>query len=464
MTKNNWWTVNPYTAEQIEYWSYSSPSEVDEALSLLQSGFFDWQKKSVAERKQYLQPMVALLQSDRLQIATDMTRQMGKPLTQSLIEVDKVIHSIPYFLDSVQETHFSLPDICESGFQHQLRRRPLGIIWGIMPWNFPLWQAFRMFFPCLLAGNTVLLKSSEITPSMGRWLQKIFDQLGSLQIFRHLMTSHGQTESILNDSRIAGVSLTGSTEAGRLVASLAGHSLKKSVFELGGSDPYLVFPDCDLQIAARKIIQSRMNNAGQVCIAAKRVIVHQSILNRFTQILSDEMNDWDFSDPMTKSCRLGPLAHHRFVPSYLDQCQQVEVLGKKIFEKNPPKDSLAAWVPSRIYQLDLNHAVELKKMEIFGPTLLVFPFQTTDQAIALANSTVYGLGAGIFSEDPQILQRASEIRAGTVVLNDVVKSRVEVPFGGWKDSGFGVELGEWGLTEFTQSQVISKFQGGSHVE
>jgi len=464
MTKNNWWTVNPYTAEQIEYWSYSSPSEVDEALSLLQSGFFDWQKKSVAERKQYLQPMVALLQSDRLQIATDMTRQMGKPLTQSLIEVDKVIHSIPYFLDSVQETHFSLPDICESGFQHQLRRRPLGIIWGIMPWNFPLWQAFRMFFPCLLAGNTVLLKSSEITPSMGRWLQKIFDQLGSLQIFRHLMTSHGQTESILNDSRIAGVSLTGSTEAGRLVASLAGHSLKKSVFELGGSDPYLVFPDCDLQIAARKIIQSRMNNAGQVCIAAKRVIVHQSILNRFTQILSDEMNDWDFSDPMTKSCRLGPLAHHRFVPSYLDQCQQVEVLGKKIFEKNPPKDSLAAWVPSRIYQLDLNQAVELKKMEIFGPALMIFPFHTTDQAIELANSTVYGLGAGIFSEDPQILKRAHEIQAGTVVLNDVVKSRVEVPFGGWKDSGYGVELGEWGLTEFTQSQVISKFQGGRDVE
>ena len=458
MTKNNWFTVNPYNAETLQNWDWADTQQIDSVVAELDKGFLVWRKFTLAERKKKLESLPLFFKTHRRDIARQMTLEMGKPLSQALIEVDKMASSMAYYFTTLSEDHFILNVSTEPGYRHHITRAPLGIIWGVMPWNFPLWQAFRMFFPCLLAGNTVLLKSSEITPSMGVWLQKAFDSLDTPIIFRHLMTHHKDSEALLSDRRICGLSFTGSTQAGRTLGALAGKHIKKSILELGGSDPYLVFPDTDIKLAAQKIIAARMNNTGQVCISAKRALVHQSILDDFLNSASHEMAAWNFGDPLLRTTHFGPLAHQKFAIHYQQQCQQLESVSDLVFEKKLSTTSLAAVSP-RLVLVREPRASFLKQTEIFGPCLQVYSFQDVDEAIGLANSTDFGLGAGLFTNAPEIKQRALEIRVGTIAINDTVKSRVEIPFGGWGQSGYGIELGEWGFAEFTQSQVISEPTG-----
>ncbi len=447
-------TINPYTNEKIKDWNYADQKAVLSSIEILYNHFLNWKTLSYSDRQKKLLRVVGQIEIYKEQISISITEQMGKPITQARAEVQKTIEGAKALCE--MDLDFLNPKIINSIYsESQIINEPLGVIVGVMPWNFPLWQTMRMIFPALLSGNTVLLKHSEITPEIGDWVQLCFQKSDiGFEILNHQLFSHDLTEMILSDERIGGISLTGSTRAGKIVSEIAGRHLKKSIFELGGSDPYIVLPDANLKFAAKKIVQSRMNNCGQVCISAKRVLIHESQCSEFLGYLKSEMQKFEFGDPMIESTNLGPLAHSRFQMQYDEQIQEVEKHAEK-FEIIEKLNSIAAFVQPVIFVFKNNHDI-LKSLEIFGPALVVIPYKNEIQAIQIANSTIYGLGAAVFSPNIENAKKiCDQLIAGQIAINDNIKSDVFLPFGGFKSSGFGRELGQVGFFEFTQSKVIS---------
>lgn len=461
---SKWETVNPANRQVLRSWETTSQGDLDQVILRLHDGFLKWKKTSFPERVSVLLQVQNKLKSLQDQLALSMTLQMGKPISQSQVEVRKCIETFHFIEQLSLKGLEEKTKIIGSGVQQKkylIQRQPLGVIWGIMPWNFPLWQALRMILPTLLSGNVVLLKHSELTPEIGEFLNQIFDQVWDYPIFQHRLISHDLTPWVLEHKFISGVSLTGSTRAGAIVAELAGKHIKKSVFELGGSDPYLVFKDADLDLAAEKIIQSRLNNTGQVCIAAKRVLIDDFIYEEFLSKLVDQMKHRKIGDPLQKETALGPLAHHRFVTDFENQKKLLLTTGAKLqYESNDlpllDKDfTRGSYVEKSIFSIDMTTHV-LEDLEIFAPCLLVDQFQTLDEAVVKANATQFGLGAGVFTRDQKkSLEVAQQIRAGHVAINSTVQTDFRIPFGGYQKSGYGIEIGEEGLLEFTQTFVIS---------
>ncbi len=447
-------TVNPYTNEKIKDWTYADQKTVQSSIEILYKNFLNWKILSCSQRQKKLLRVVEQFEIYKEQIAISITEQMGKPITQARAEVQKTIEGAKVLCE--MDLDFINPKTIHSIYsESKVTNEPLGVVVGIMPWNFPLWQTMRMIFPALLSGNAVLLKHSEITPEIGDWVQLCFQKADiGFEILNHQLFSHDLTEMVLSNEHIGGVSLTGSTRAGKIVSEIAGRYLKKSIFELGGSDPYIVLPDANLKFAAKKIIQSRMNNCGQVCISAKRALIQESNLSEFLVFLKSEMQKFEFGDPMAESTNLGPLAHIKFKNQYNEQISVVDKYAEKIeiFEK---QNSIAAFVQPVILVFKNNHDI-LRTLEIFGPALAVIPYKNEIQAIEIANSTIYGLGAAVFSPNIENAKKiCGQLIAGQIAINDNIKSDVFLPFGGFKSSGFGRELGHVGFFEFTQSKVIS---------
>lgn len=437
---------SPQTGEFQQEYQYASPIEVDLALAELDASFQLWKKLKPSERQQYLLPVLTRLTERKMVFAETMSKQMGKLLVESVAEVEKCLQAIESCLK--MDLSFLMTAKIHSIYKEsEVSHQPLGVLYSIMPWNFPLWQAIRMIVPGLLSGNVILLKHSEVTPEIGELIEDLFSNLFEKQILKNCLASHDLTETILADERIQGVSITGSTKAGEVIAHLAAKYFKKAVLELGGSDPYIVFKDADLAKAAKAIAKSRLQNTGQSCIAAKRAVVDQSVLPDFLELLKFEFS----------KAQLGPLADVRFKE---DLQKQIIELKKNstadlVFEVAHRQSEKSAFVNSQIYLLKEN-AVWLKDQEFFAPVLLVIPFLTERQAIQIANSTVYGLGGGVFSENLCFAkQQAALIEAGQIAINDFVKSDVTLPFGGVKMSGQGRELSQQGFLEFTEMKVIS---------
>lgn len=450
--------VCPLTGVVLNEYEFAQPQQIEEVLQILHSSFLSWQSQSFEGR----QSLLAVL-ADRLELKKNffsklITHEMGKPLLQSKGEVEKCIEAIRWL--SKKDLSFLKPQVIHlpQSVNH-VSYNPLGIIYSIMPWNFPLWQVVRMIIPALLSGNVILLKHSEITPQMGNEIEKLFFELGSKPLVKHLMIDHSQTNAVLADERVQGVSLTGSTKAGLTVAQSASRCIKKTVFELGGSDPYIVTSSADLQEAARQIAQSRLQNTGQSCIAAKRCLVDRKIQDDFIDLLKKEFQSFQFGSLDLPETRLGPLAHPRLKSAFLNQksdflsATQAQCLFSSKYADADPR---SAYVESEIYYLSKN-SDWLKNQEFFAPLLVVIPFHTDNEAISMANSTNFALGAGVWSRDlEQARSLSSQMIAGQIVINGIVKSDVALPFGGCKQSGLGRELGDAGFFEFTQTRVLSE--------
>jgi succinate-semialdehyde dehydrogenase / glutarate-semialdehyde dehydrogenase len=424
---------------------------------LLERSYSVWKKKALVERQAILIKLVERMGARQELLAQLMSLEMGKPILQSQAEVKKCIQSIEILCQ--KEVNFLQPQEMKSSYKKSLIvRQPLGVVYAIMPWNFPLWQVIRMVIPALIAGNVIYLKHSEVTPQMGFEIEKMFEGLFEHPILLHDLIEHKHTEKVLSHTAVGGVSLTGSTQAGLTVAGIATKYLKKYVLELGGSDPYVVCADADLKLAARMIVKSRMQNTGQSCIAAKRCLFDRKIKEEFLDLVKKEFSTYQFGPPLQTETTLGPLAHPRFKVAVQKQLNdfkaatQAEVVA--VQKQSEPDKS--AYVDAHIFLIAKN-SVWLKNQEFFSPNLIMMPFDTESEALQIANATDFALGAGVFSQDIERAEAlASGLHAGQVSINDFVKSEASLPFGGMKLSGIGRELGQQGFHEFTQIKVVSR--------
>lgn len=449
-------TVDPLTGLAKSVHFYHTEDQVLKSIEVLSSAQSTFSKLKVSERQKIIQNVGLRLSEKKELFAALMTSEMGKPMKEAILEVDKCIRTMA--LAGEADLSFLEPRQVLSVYKKSsVSHEALGVIYAIMPWNFPLWQVVRMCVPALIAGNTILLKHSELTPLIAQALHELFEDVYSAPILINNYITHHMTDFVLKNPQVGGVSLTGSVEAGRSVYKIAAQNLKKAVLELGGSDPYIVLPDADLTLAAKKIANGRLVNCGQTCISVKRVFVHEDILDDFLNLLKAEFDRFVYGDPKDLQTDIGPLAHPRFKESLNKQIQLLleKTDAKMLYSKPHGQREDSSFVEAQIYLVSQN-LEWLKDQEFFAPVLLMTTFKTDDEVIRLANSTHFALGAGIFSEDLQRADRlAHQIIAGQVVVNGLVASDLSLPFGGFKNSGLGRELGQEGYLEFTQTKVIS---------
>lgn len=436
-------SINPYTRAVIANWSRPTESDVEQGLEQIVNAQTRWAQLPLNERRMSLHKIAEILQARQSEVAHCIATEMGKPLDQALAEVSKSLSAFNYYLALADDQITGQCDQTTVGAKGSYVYGPVGVVLAIMPWNFPLWQVVRFAVPGLLAGNAIVLKHADSVQMTAELIQSIFNctQDG---VLKNLRLSHQQIEKVIADPRVHAVTFTGSTAAGQAVAGLAGRNLKKGVFELGGSDAYIVLEDADLSEAIRLTVQSRMQNSGQSCVAAKRLLVPQHCLPDVVDLLKLELQKITFGDPLT-SPLLGPLASQI-------QLQRMEELTKLFLNSGASTiatrsfEHPAAFSPSALL-IDGQNPL-LQDSEFFAPVLLVSVYRTEDEAVKLANWTHFGLGAAVFSNDlVKAHQIAHRVQAGMVAINCAIESRVELPFGGIKNSGYGRELSLLGLRE-----------------
>lgn len=452
----NFESVNPFTGKVLNSYSYIELSKLQGVVATLSESFQEFSLLKPSERQRILSKLHQRFQHRARELALMMTQEMGKPIKESTIEIRKCISTIEKAINS-DVSFLEDREVSTIYKKSVIKKSGMGVVLSIMPWNFPVWQVIRMAIPALISGNTVLLKHSEITPGVAHILEELFSDLWKKPIFLNAYIHHQDTEKALSHPNVAGFALTGSVEAGRTVYQIASRHLKKAVLELGGSDPYIVTENADLELAANKIAKGRLNNSGQVCIAVKRVIVHASIYSQFLEKLKSEMIAFQFGDPQDPKTDIGPLAHSRFKAALLDQISdlQKQTRARLIFKIEHQQGEKTNFSDIEVYELTENFEYLMNK-EFFAPILLVTPYQDEAHALLLANGTNFALGAGVFSSHSIQANRLAEgLVAGQVAINDLVSTDLDLPFGGFKNSGLGRELGEEGYLEFTQTKVIS---------
>lgn len=437
-------TQDPFTGEESASYDFATENQVLDAVAVLNESQSRWRELSPRARQERLRVVAQRLAQHSEKFARLITSEMGKPISEAQTEILKCKTTVERAC--LTELDFLAPRLMEGS---EITHEPVGVIYSIMPWNYPFWQAIRMVVPALLAGNTILLKHSELTPLAAMALQEIFAGVFDKPVLVNLFIPHDMTDFILSLEAVGGVSLTGSVKAGRIVAKVAAEYFKKTVLELGGSDPYIVCSDADLKLAAAKIAKGRLLNCGQSCICVKRAVVSREVLPQFLELLRLEFDQYRFGK------ELGPLANTRFKVALAKQVQELQLntSAEQIYIKPNLQPPGSAFVDAEIYLLTEN-STWLKNQEFFGPVLLVIPFDTENEAIEIANSTEFGLGGGVFSQNiPAAKKLAARIAAGQVAINEIISTDLSRPFGGVKSSGIGRELGTESYFEFTQTKV-----------
>lgn len=448
-------TQNPHTGDIIKEYSYFTDAEIQRALIHAQKSFGYWRKEPLEKRASFLMKLAKALREKSLTLSKQMTLEMGKAITESQAEVEKCAVTLEYFAENappVLQTKTVQAHYSES----YVLKEPLGVVFAIMPWNFPLWQMIRFAAPAWMAGNVIALKHSDISAGTAEIFCEIVQNVSPIRdVIVNLRINHDQAAAVIADSRVAAVTFTGSTRGGSQVAKVAGQNLKKTVLELGGSDAYVVLKDADVAKAAKICATARLTNNGQSCVCAKRFIVDEAVFQNFLAELATNMSQFVRGNPLENSTKLGPLAHKKFQKSLLEQCQKLEKSGAERVDiaENPQSvpfdpNHPGAYFPSRVYMVSPDNEF-IRTEEFFGPVALVIPVKNEAQAIEVANSSIYGLGAAIFSADvKRAKELASSLECGFVAINDQVKSDARMPFGGVKASGYGRELSEFGVQEF----------------
>ncbi len=446
-------TLNPTTEELIETYEPPTADQIEAALERAEAGFTRWRSSALPERRNLLLKMAGLLEERATLLAELMAREMGKPVGEGEAEAKKCAWVCRYYAD--QSEQFLAPRAqLSDGSRAYVRYEPLGPILAIMPWNFPLWQVLRFIAPALTAGNVAILKHAPSVPRSALAIVELMQDAEAPDgIFQNLFLTNEQAASVIADPRVRGVTLTGSSRAGQAVGAVAGAHLKTMVMELGGSDPFIVFEDADLGAAAQVGALSRCINSGQSCIAAKRFLVAESVLDAFLTRFTRELQNRNVGDPLERSNQIGPLAREDLRDTLARQVSESVAQGAAVlFEGNAPEKGF--FYPATVLT-HVRQGMPAHDEELFGPVAVVTPFADEDQAVHIANETAYGLGSSVWTESPERAERViPRIDAGSVFVNGLVKSDPRLPFGGTKDSGFGRELGHDGLLEWVNRKTV----------
>jgi succinate-semialdehyde dehydrogenase / glutarate-semialdehyde dehydrogenase len=445
---------NPATGELLASYEPLDQAGIDDRLQRAALAFRAWRVTSFEERARLLNTVAHLLEAEQERLARLMTLEMGKLLRAAMDEVSKSARGCRYY---AQHGAGFLADeqIPTAARRSYVRYEPAGVVFAIMPWNFPFWQVFRFAAPALMAGNVALLKHAPNVPQCALALDRLFNRAGFPEgVFQTLLIGVEQVPAIVEDDRIAAVTLTGSDRAGRDVASRAGRALKKSVLELGGSDPFIVMPSADLTQAVATAVRSRTFNSGQSCIAAKRFLVSSAIDDEFTPRFVDAMAALRVGDPLDPATEVGPMARGDLVETLSAQVADATARGARLLTGGAPLDGGGHYYPPTVLT-DVPRDSRAYREELFGPVASIVRVNGVDEAIALANDTRYGLGASVWTNDPAERDRFVEsLEVGQVFVNAMVASDPRVPFGGVKMSGYGRELGPHGIREFTQTKTV----------
>jgi len=448
-------TINPTTGEKIQEYDLMDDAELNEIVQNANKAQESWRKKSFDERAERLRKAAQILKDRKEEFAELMAREMGKPLPQGESESEKCAWVCEYYADNAESFLQDQP-IESDAAKSYVTFNPLGTVLAIMPWNFPFWQLFRFGAPALMAGNAAILKHAPNVTGCALAIEEVLHDAGIPgDLFRTVVVDVDQTQELIANPGIAAVTLTGSTRAGKAVASQAGSQLKKTVLELGGSDPYVILGDADIEAAAETCVTSRLLNSGQSCIAAKRYIVVEDNYDQFLDAVVDRMQLKRIGDPTNSSTDIGPMAREDLRDKLHKQVQDSIDAGAycKIGGKIPDLDGF--FYPATVLT-NVGPGMPAYNEELFGPVASVIKVKDEQEAINVANDTDYGLGAAIFSEDVDHAEEiaANELQAGCCFINEFVKSDPRLPFGGIKESGFGRELSHFGIKEFVNIKTV----------
>lgn len=443
--------INPFNLTFCSEHQYITDVEAKNKLKISQKSLNLWELSPVADRVKFIKSLIFALTKNQQKLAETATIEMGKPIKQSKAEVKKCILLCEFYINNA-EKFLSSDTIPSDAKESYVSFEPLGVILGVMPWNFPYWQVFRFAVPAILAGNTVVVKHASNVAGCGKLLEELFLEAGFPEgVYQNLLISGSQVEKVIEDPIVKAVSLTGSEKAGASVASVAARHIKKAVLELGGSNGFIVCPDADIDATIPIAVNARMQNTGQSCIAAKRFFVHNDIHDIFMEKYVEAVKKLKAGDPMDEATEIGPLAR-------VDLAEEIEKLvsdsvnmGAKVLTGGKRKD--AFYEPTVL--VDVTTDMPVFKEETFGPVAAVIPFDTFDEAIELSNKTNFGLGVSIFTADiDAVRSKIPLFKEGAVFINAMVKSDPALPFGGVKSSGYGRELAENGIKEFVNVKTV----------
>ncbi|MFC9428834.1 NADP-dependent succinic semialdehyde dehydrogenase [Streptomyces sp. NPDC056987] len=455
-------TVNPASGETLLTFDPLGAEEIEARLAAAHSTFREYRTTGFDERAGLMNRAADLLEHDEADIARTMTTEMGKPVAAARAEAAKCVKAMRWYAGRAAELladeHPSDADVRDSGAARaSVRHRPLGVILAVMPWNFPLWQVVRFAAPALMAGNVGLLKHASNVPQTALYLENLFRRAGYPPgCFQTLLVGSDAVEAVLRDPRVAAATLTGSEPAGRAVAAVAGDEIKKTVLELGGSDPYIVMPSADIERAARTAVTARTQNNGQSCIAAKRFIVHEEVFDTFAALFTAGMRDLTVGDPMDESTDIGPLASER---GRADLEELVEdALGRgatALCGGQRPQECGKGWFYEPTVLAGITDAMRIHHEETFGPVATLYRVRDLDEAVALANDTPFGLSSNVWTRDePETHRFVRDLEAGGVFFNGMTASHPALPFGGVKRSGYGRELSGQGIRAFCNTTTV----------
>ncbi|WP_405016653.1 NADP-dependent succinic semialdehyde dehydrogenase [Kitasatospora sp. NBC_00070] len=452
-------TVNPATEETLETFDPLGQDAVELALAKAADAFRTYRATGFEERAELLRRAAGLLDAEQERIARTVTTEMGKPLAQARAEAAKCAKALRWYADHgaalIADEHPDETDVADSGAAlAYVRYRPLGAVLAVMPWNFPLWQVVRFLAPALMAGNVALLKHASNVPRTALALADLFRRAGAAEgCFQALLVGSDTVPQLIRDPRVAAVTLTGSEGAGRAVGAAAGEALKKSVLELGGSDPFLVLPSADLSAAVSTAVRARIQNNGQSCIAAKRFIVHEQVYPQFAAAFGEAMRTLRVGDPMDPDTDLGPLATRQGRDDLA--ALVADALAHGATAETGGTLPTRGWYHPPTVLTDVTPAMRVHREETFGPVAVLYRVRDLEEAIALANATPYGLSSNVWTTDPgERDQCLRELEAGGIFFNGMTASHPALPFGGVKHSGYGRELAGHGIREFCNVTTV----------
>lgn len=448
-------SINPFTGEIIQNYRDYSSVEVQEIIEKVENDFNTWKKTGFEYRAICMKKLQAKLLEKRDFLASIIVSEMGKTKSEAIGEIEKCAWVCSYYAENA-ERFLTNENISTEAAESYISYQPIGIILAIMPWNFPFWQVFRFLAPALMAGNAGLLKHAANVQGCSLAIENLVVESGfPKNIFRSLIIRSSEVKNVIKNQFVKAVTLTGSTQAGIAVASEAGASLKKSVLELGGSDPYLILDDADIENAAKLCVKSRLLNAGQSCIGAKRFIIDEKVYQIFKEYFVKFMSESKYGDPNNNQTTIGPLARIDLRDELHQQVEKSREMGATVLLGGFVPEGKAAFYPPTVLE-NVKPGMPAYNEELFGPVAVLHSFKTIDEAIFIANDTVFGLGAGVFTNDISKGKMLAEkgLEAGCVFINDFVKSDPRLPFGGIKESGYGRELSVVGIREFVNIKTI----------
>lgn len=454
--KMNLETINPATGVRIKAYPLMTKASIEKRILDSQAAFLAWSEMNIAERGAYFSRLSQTLLNNKKHYAALITMEMGKPLKSAEEEIEKCALVCRHFAKNAQ--NYLVPiEINTEMKKSYVAYRPLGIVFAVMPWNFPFWQVFRFAAPALMAGNTALLKHAPITTGCGLAIEAAFKEARFPEhVFQTLVIDNNHAKTVIEHPNVMAVTLTGSHQTGKIIASIAGKALKKVVLELGGNDPYLILEDADLELAAEAVVNSRMNNAGQTCIAAKRILAVDAIRQPFQALVLKQLESYKLGCPTDPNVNLGPLAREDLRLNLDRQIKESVAKGARILKGGVIPEGPGFYYPPTVLE-HVTPGMPAFDEELFGPVITFIDAKDETQAIELANQSEFGLSAAVFTKN---LAKGEHIalnalHTGTVYVNDFVRSDPRLPFGGIKGSGFGRELAGAGIHEFVNIKTIA---------